>query len=264
MEKILVLGASGTVGAAVYRQLGQCSAFDLYGTYFHRKPDDPQMRYFSLEEPEHINDLLAEIAPDIVISALRGDFERQMEVHILTAEYLREHQGRMLFLSTANVFDGDLTSPHYEDDIPQSVSEYGKFKILCEDGLRERLGDRAVILRIPFVFGRNSARTLQVKAGCQAGTVDVYKNLVSNYVTDLQIADYVEWIVKEKKEGIFHIGTTDVMDYGEFARRLVRKFCTEYPTFHYLDAGGNMAVLSRRRDVPSRMEWNVDRVVTFL
>lgn len=252
------------MGAAVYRQLGRCSAFDLYGTYFHRETDDPQMRYFSLEEPEHLGDLLEEIAPDIVISALRGDFEKQMEVHMLAAEYLREHQGRILFFSTANVFDGDLASPHYEDDIPQSVSEYGKFKILCENGLREKLGGRAVILRIPFVFGRNSARTLQMKAGCQAGTVDVYRGLSSNYVTDSQIAEYVEWIVREKKEGIFHIGTTDVMDYGEFARRLVSRFSAEYPAFHDLDAAGNMAVLSRRKDIPRRLEWNVDRVIAYM
>lgn len=264
MEKLLVLGASGTVGAAVYRQLDQCPEFEAYGTYFQQKSDDPQMRYFSLETPERIKDLLEEIAPDTVISALRGDFQKQLDAHLLAAEYLREHQGRMLFLSTANVFDGDLASPHYENDSPQSVSEYGKFKILCEDRLRELLGSRAVILRIPFVFGKNSPRTLQIRAGCQTGEVDVYKELFCNYVTDIQIAEYVEWIEREKKEGIFHIGTTDVVNYGDFVARLVGKFSTKSPMFRYLDAAGTMAVLSRRKDIPRRLEWNVDRIIDLL
>lgn len=74
MERILVLGASGTVGAAVFRQLSQNVMFDVYGTYFRKESDNPRMRFFSLENHEWINDLLEEIAPSIVISALRGDF----------------------------------------------------------------------------------------------------------------------------------------------------------------------------------------------
>lgn len=47
MEKIMVLGASGTVGAAVFRQLSQNSMFDVYGTYFRNESDNPRMRFFS-------------------------------------------------------------------------------------------------------------------------------------------------------------------------------------------------------------------------
>ena len=108
MEKIMVLGASGTVGAAVFRQLSQNSMLDVYGTYFRKESDNPRMRFFSLDNHEQMKDLLEEIAPDVVISALRGDFRRQIEAHVLAAEYLRNHQGRMLYFSTVNVFDGDL------------------------------------------------------------------------------------------------------------------------------------------------------------
>ncbi len=163
MEKILVLGASGTVGAAVFRQLSQNDMFDVYGTYFRKESDNPRMRFFSLENHEQINDLLEEIAPNIVISALRGDFQRQMEAHALAAEYLRNNQGRMLYFSTVNVFDGNLVSSHYENDCPESVSEYGKFKILCENRLREILGNQAVILRIPFVYGKNLPECVRLR-----------------------------------------------------------------------------------------------------
>ncbi|MCI8694716.1 MAG: sugar nucleotide-binding protein [Lachnospiraceae bacterium] len=264
MEKILVLGASGTVGAAVFRQLSQNDMFDVYGTYFRKESDNPRMRFFSLENHEQINDLLEEIAPNIVISALRGDFQRQMEAHALAAEYLRNNQGRMLYFSTVNVFDGNLVSSHYENDCPESVSEYGKFKILCENRLREILGNQAVILRIPFVYGKNSARMRQVKNGCEAGTLDVYKNFMCNYVTDVQIADYVEWILRENKKGIFHIGTTDAMEYEAFTLRLIKSFGWEYPRLHYMDGAGVMAVLSRREDIPHRLKWNVENVIAYL
>lgn len=45
-EKIMILGASGTVGAAVFRQLSQNSMFDVYGTYFLKESDNPRMSFF--------------------------------------------------------------------------------------------------------------------------------------------------------------------------------------------------------------------------
>lgn len=263
-EKILVLGASGTVGTAVYRRLSQFNIFDVYGTYFHHKPDALQMRYFSVEESDRIRDLLEEITPDIVISALRGDFQKQVEVHKIAAEYLRCHQGKLLYFSTANVFDAELDFPHYENDSPRSDSEYGRFKILCENKIREILGNQAVILRLPFVFGKNSVRMCQIKDGCEMGTLDVYKDLFSNYAADIQIADYIEWIVRNRKEGIFHIGTTDIMRYTDFITRLILKLGKGCPAFQYLEAAGTMAVMTERKDIPLRLAWNVDKLIDFL
>lgn len=263
-EKVLILGAGGTVGAAIYQRLSQSDDFDVYGTYFSSKPDKPHMRYFSLDNPEEINDILEDIAPKYCISALRGDFHKQIDFHVLAAEYLKSHQGRMIYFSTANVFDGALECAHYEEDKPQSVSEYGKFKICCEKQLRDILGSLAVIVRIPFVFGRNSVRMRQIMDGCKEGALDVYENLFSNYATDIQIADYIEWMIREKKEGIFHIGTTDVMRYSEFIKRLVKGLGEEYPVFHYLEAAGTMAVFTKRKDIPRRLDWDVERVIAFL
>lgn len=257
-------GASGSVGTAIYERLSQMNKFDVYGTFFSLKSDALHMCYFSLENPEKIKDILARIAPDIVISALRGDFKKQMDVHIFTAEYLKKNHGRLIYFSTANVFDSKQECPHYEGDSLQSDSEYGKFKISCENKLREIMGNSAIILRIPFVYGRNSVRMRQIEDGCQKGAMDVYDNLFSNYVTDIQIADYVEWIISEEKEGTFHIGTTDVMRYSDFIMRLIKDSGKAFPTFNYLDVTGTMAVLTERKDIPYRLLWNVDRVISFL
>ncbi len=263
-EKVLILGASGTVGAAVYQRLNQCKTFDVYGPYYSAKPQDGHMYYFSLEHAEQIRNLLEELSPSIVISALRGDFGKQAEAHMAAAEYVRDHQGRLLYFSTANVFDGKPDSPHYERDDMQSVSVYGKFKIFCENSIREILGKRAVIIRIPFVYGKNAPRMQQLEEGLKKGVLEVYQDLQCNYVTDMQIADYVEWIIKERKEGIFHVGTTDVLRYTDFVENLIKESGKPHPVFRCLDAAGTMAVLTERKDIPQKLEWNVERVVKFL
>ncbi len=81
----------------------------------------------------------------------------------------------LIYLSSVNVFDDVLDRPHYEGDVRAYRNGYGQFKIRCEDLLRERLGDRAIILRTPFVWGRGSPRVREIAAGCKAGQLHVYK-----------------------------------------------------------------------------------------
>lgn len=90
-----------------------------------------------------------------------------------------------------------------------------------------------------IVYGINSARMRQIKTGCEAGTLDVYKNFRCNYVTD-------------------------VMEYEAFVLQLLKRFGREYPMFHYVDGTGTMAVLSRREDIPHRLKWNVKNVIEYL
>lgn len=46
-------------------------------------------------------------------------------------------------------------------------------------------------------YGKNEPRMRQFEAGCKAGVLDVYQDLMCNYATDMQITDYVEWIIKD-------------------------------------------------------------------
>lgn len=264
MEKILVLGASGFIGMSIYRHLRQCIDIDVYGTYFTSQINDSHIYYFSLEKMEQMKHLLTEIAPDIVISTLRGNYEKQLEVHNLLAEYLMKNHGKLLYFSTVNVFDGNLECPHYEDDCVNSVSEYGRFKICCENQLRKTMGNQVIIIRIPFVYGRNSPRICQIRESCKTGLLDVYTNLLCNYVTDVQIAEYVEWIIREKKEGIFHVGTTDMVQHRDFVNCLAKRLNIRTLNLDYIDMSGTMAVFTKRKDIPHRLEWNVQRVAGFL
>lgn len=264
MEKILVLGASGTIGTSIYQHLSQYIEFDVYGTFFSSRIEDSHIHYFSLENIERIAYLLKEIAPDIVISTMRGDYKKQLDMHNFVAKYLMNNHGRLLYFSTVNVFDGDLECPHYEDDSVQSVSEYGRFKICCETQLKKIMGNRAVILRIPFLYGKNSPRMTRIKKEYKSNSLDICANLICNYVTDVQVARYVEWIIREKKEGIFHVGTIDLIQEKDFIKILMERLNIEHLALNYVEIAGTMAVLSKRKDVPYRLTWDVQKVVNYL
>ncbi len=264
-KRILILGASGTAGTAILSRLSRCQGYSVFGTYFsHRQDSAASMLYFSLEHPEKLYTILAQIRPDIVISCLRGDFNRQMLAHQFVTNYLSSAGGNLIFLSSANVFDGSCDRAHYESDPPNSISEYGQFKIHCESFLQTQLGRRAVILRLPFVWGNHSPRMELLKSGCQAGQLEVYTNLWSNHTSALQIADWIAWVIEEEKSGIFHVGTTDVIAYTSFIAQLIAALGMSQPKFLAQSGPGTMAVLNSRKDVPSNLVWNNARLIASL
>lgn len=267
VKKILILGASGTAGGTLAEYLSQYVDLAITGTYFSqasKKNTSVPMVQFGINHPENIESILECVHPDIVVSALRGDFENQLKTHKYIANYLLKHQGKIIFLSTANVFDADWTKPHYESDVQNSESEYGNFKIKCEKLLLDILQDRATIVRLPFVWGKDSPRLQEVRAGCGTGQLLLYDDFLSNHVTDLQIAQFVCWIIREHQSGIFHVGTSDIVEYRLFIEDLIEALGIKHPKFVLKKASGILAVLSERRDIPDHLQWNTGQVIEYL
>lgn len=265
IKSILILGASGTVGTVVFQRLSCDEKLKVFGTYFSSMQENTSsLMRFSVEFPNDICSVLKQVRPDIVISSLRGDYDKQLITHENVAKYLMANSGRLIYLSTANVFDGSLDHPHYEDDARISDSDYGQFKIQCEDLLRNRMGDRAILLRLPFVWGKSSPRLQEIKAGCEIGQLRVYTDFFSNHVSDIQIAQTIQWIINENKDGIFHVGTSDVISYQSFIEQLITAMGMKCPEFVPQKNPAVMAVLSNRKDIPDELKWNSKKLIQYL
>ena len=265
IKNILILGASGTVGTVVFKQLSCDENLKTVGTYFSAmKENTSSLIRFSVEFPNDICYILEQVQPDIVISSLRGDYDKQLITHEIVAKYLMVNSGRLIYLSTANVFDGSWDQPHYEDDARNSDSDYGQFKIQCEDLLRNRMGNRVILLRLPFVWGKSSPRLQEVKAGCETGQLRVYADFFSNHVSDIQIAQTIHWIINEDKAGIFHVGTSDVISYQYFIEQLIAAMDMKRPEFVSRETPGVMAVLSNRKDIPEELKWDSKKLIQYL
>lgn len=266
--KVLVRGASGLAGSAIITAL-QGAGHSVSGTY-RAAPEgggNPALLHFDLDEPQSIVPFLEKASPDVVVSCLRGDFTLQLETHRLLADFLHQHHGRLIFLSTANVFDGDLSRPHYEGDAPCSDSAYGQFKIACEKLLRERLGDGCVILRPPEIWGWNCPRLRAFTQSIRDGrTVQTYENLSVNYTTDTQVARWTSFILEHDLRGVFHVGTRDTSDYTAFFNRLSQRLGLPRPEYDVERNGtpAYQAVLPGRTEIPPRLQMSVDDVLFCL
>jgi len=201
--KILVLGASGTVGSAIYKKAE--GLFEVYGTYNKNRPVDLEgLRHWGIEDITALEGLLSDISPDVVVSALTGNFELQLTAHRHIAGHLQRTGGRVVFFSTANVFDGVVNKVHDEESTPSPVSEYGKFKLTCEKLLQAALDDKCLIVRIPKIMTKKVAENLVFGE-------PVFRNLNISLNTAENTANAIVKCIQAGKSGIIHLSSHDFM-----------------------------------------------------
>lgn len=250
MTKILILGGSGLIGKAVINELNKYNQFDTYSTYFQNQTPLNEDRSFKLniEDEDNINSILNTLNPNIIVSCLRGNFNKQLIAHIKIAEYLNKNGGKLYFYSTTNVFDNDLSRPHYEDDLPNSRTDYGQYKIKCEAKITDILQDDACILRIPQVWGKDSPRMKHVKELLSNNKkVIVYPQLFLNSNTDVMIAKQTSYIINHNLKGIFHLAAEDIINFKDFHYELIKELGFSNASLEEnFEEKGYFALLSKR------------------
>lgn len=269
MTKVLMMGGSGLVGRAVAAQMSGSGEFEIHATYRNSGdlPGFARWEQLDVGDPENLNRLLRAVKPQIIISCLRGNFADQLSLHDAAAEYLKRCVGTLYYFSTANVFDNDLSRPHAENDIPDSQTEYGQFKIACENKVRAILRENAVILRLPQVWGKASPRMRELKDSLKSGEkITVYPDLQINTNTDTMIAKQLCYIIKNRMTGIFHLAAAGSIGYREFYLRLAEGLGAESPAFEEnFEEKGHFSLLpGRSGEFPAALRITNRAVLDYL
>ena len=206
-HRILILGASGFLGGSIYKEL--CSYFRTFGTYNTSNESLEKNNHFfqyNIEEDD-VFEILDIVKPTIIISALRGGFSKQVLVHQHLTEYVFKNKIKIIFLSSANVFDAYIKYPSYEQDKTYSNSIYGHFKIKIENMLLRLPKKQIAILRLPMVFGAQSPRVQEmVQFVKEKKPIEVFPNLIMNVTNDYKVTQQIHYIINRNKSGIFHLG----------------------------------------------------------
>ena len=265
-HSILILGASGYTGNAIYREL--CSYFETYGTYYsaHELYDNNKAFFGYDVANDDITQILKQIKPTIIISALRGNFKAQYHAHKQVCKYINgASQCRLLFLSSVNVFDGSTDLPSYEDTRPRAVSEYGRFKASVEKLLFEKIKHQVSILRLPMVLGAYSPRILQLRQAIKHQAVfDVYPNLIVSVTTANTIAQQIHYIINKELRGVFHLASNDLVHHQDLFTEICEKISNKTPIFKSIYNSNDdqyLAVLPKVNTLPANYQTTVASVI---
>ncbi|MBF11721.1 MAG: dTDP-4-dehydrorhamnose reductase [Flavobacteriaceae bacterium] len=223
MNPILILGASGFIGNALYKELAPY--YKIFGTFYSSKGYEKNTHFFEYNhEKSGLKQILREVKPKLIISALRGDFSSQLEEHLFLVNYLKISNCRIMFLSSANVFDSFRHYPSYEYDKTLSESIYGHFKIKIENQLMHLPVGKYIIIRLPMIFGISAPRTLEIDEALKNDlAIEVFPNTVINVNSDVRLRQQIHYLINHKKTGIYHLGSSDLISHFDFIRTLIER-----------------------------------------
>lgn len=267
--RMLILGASGFIGAQI-KSYFTAKGHQVIGTYQTANEtyrQDDTMHYLGLED-DKCYALLRRLMPQVIIYCLRGAFDKQFVAVKEITTYIKENPSvRFIFLSTANVFDGDRSCQHTETDKVNAASNYGKHKILCEHWIQQELQGEGIILRLPAVYEKACPRIERLKtlAGEKKG-IDTISQVAINITTCKQITEWMDYVITHHLKGIFHVGTDDTCDYMILDQRLISGLALGEVTFNIEQEEKQcyFAVIPHREEIPVAMHLSMQQVVAYL
>ena len=226
--KVLVTGVNGQLGHDVMNELNKRGhegiGSDLKPVYSGMADGSAvtKMPYISMDitDEEKVKKVIHEIHPDAVIHCAawtavdmaedddKVDAVRRVNADVTRniAETCKTIDGKMLYLSTDYVFDGQGTTPWKPDDKNyRPLNVYGKTKLEGELAVAEMLR-RYFIVRIAWVFGKNGnnfVRTM-LKVGKTHDTLRVVNDQVGTPTYTYDLARLLVDMVETDKYGYYH------------------------------------------------------------
>ena len=267
MKRVLILGASGFIGNTLYKELN--SYYDTFGTYFTKKGfgDNHHFFHFDMEEGG-LEIIIKEVKPKLIISALRGPFDALIETHQFLINLIDRSNCRMIFLSSANVFDTFEHFPSYEYDKTLSESIYGRFKIKIENDLLRLSPSKFVLARLPMVFGNQSPRIQEIdQAINQNIPIEVFPNTIINVNNDIKLSQQIHYIINQQLTGVFHLGSTDLIHHFDFIKLLIQKRYQKTAVYKQVYTTNQMrylAVLAKENKLPPNLLFSYTEILDDL
>jgi|TARA_B110000114_G_scaffold68092_1_gene72235 dTDP-4-dehydrorhamnose reductase len=265
-HRILILGVSGFLGGAIYKELHPY--FQTFGTFKTSSvAHEKNTHFYQYDfEDDDIFEILNLVKPTIIISSLRGDFSAQLTAHKHLYEYINQKKDcKMIFLSSANVFDAYSKFPSYENDTTLSNSIYGHFKIRLEQLFLKLPTNKVAIIRLPMVFGAQSPRNNEIKLLLKLDEpIELFPNLIMNVITAKKVSQQLHYIINRSKTGIYHLGSSDLVSHDDFIKELVERMYfnnTRYKLVYTTNDNRYLAVLPKDNKLPKHLQMKSEDVL---
>lgn len=160
MKNILILGGSGTIGSALYKELAPY--YNTYATFYNNKSCVNNNYFYFNSHVDSLKSVLKKTSPKLIINALKGEDEELIKAQQTIVNYCFKHNCRLMLMSGSNVFDAFHNYPSYEYDKTLSESKYGKLQIKLENCALKLSYTKYVIVRSAIIFGSKSPRIKEI------------------------------------------------------------------------------------------------------
>jgi len=236
--KVFVVGASGLVGSNCMRHFSE-QGWDVKGSYFSYEV--PGTVFYNTLEPNHPDNFdIKGWNPDAIVHCgalthvdycethIDESYEKTVQSTINLIALSQSCNARLVYISTDYVFDGK-EGPYTEDAVVNPLSVYARHKLEAEQ-LALNDGRDALVLRVTNVYGHEErgknfiARIVQQCKDGQKLTLKLPYDQFASPTNAFDIARAMYVLLRDGRNGIYHIGSTDYMNRVALALRVLKYF----------------------------------------
>ena len=236
-RKVFITGGTGLLGHHLIKLAPEI--YDVNCTFFSLTKEtslfyDCAKYYLDVSDRTAVMDTLKVVRPDYVIhtaSIASVDYvEKNREEAKKTnlggtlniIEACREIGAKLIYTSSNAVFDGE-NPPYSEDDPVNPLSYYGGLKVKEEEAIRES-GLGHAIVRPILMYGwnlgveRKNPVTWLIDLLKEGKEINMVEDILCNPLFVEDCADVIWGVIKQAREGVFHVGGEDEISRYDFAR----------------------------------------------
>lgn len=236
--KVFIIGASGLVGSNCLRYFKE-KGWECVGTYFTYKARNTV--YFdtlNMDNPSNYD--VRDFQPDVILhcgALTHVDYCEQNEAEsyektvVSTLNIIQlsnELNAKLVFISTDYIFDG-ANGPYEETAEPNPLSVYGRHKLEAEQAVLAA-NDANIVLRITNVYGdeeRGKNFVSRIIEQIFEQQKLILRLPIDQYATPINandIARCLYLLLNDKKNGVYHIASTDYMNRVQLALTILKYF----------------------------------------
>lgn len=236
--KVFIVGASGLVGSNMLRHF-LAQGWDVTGSYFSY-PQEHLFYYNTLDPADPKNWPVEAKMPDVIVhcGALthvdyceqhpEESYEKTVQSTINLIHVANVVGATMVYLSTDYIFDG-VDGPYAEDAPVKPVSVYGRHKLEAEQAVLS-LVLKSLVLRVTNVYGdeaRGKNFVARIIQQCEEGkelTLNLPYDQFAHPTNAADIARAAHLLIRDGKDGVYHVGSSDYMNRVELALRILKRY----------------------------------------
>lgn len=228
MKKILITGSNGQLGSELKDLLKSTDSFTA--VFLDRDNLD-------LANTHSIQPTLSAYNPDIIIHAAaytavdKAESEADLADkinHLASAEiasYCKEHDCKLVAISTDYVFDGNSSTALNEEAAVDPINVYGRTKLLGEQAIQNILPE-AIIIRTSWVYstyGNNFVKTM-IRLMSEREEISVINDQVGSPTYAKDLAKVILTIINSEQwiSGIYHYSNEGEISWFDFAEEIKR------------------------------------------
>ncbi len=268
--KIGITGASGMLGTALVSRLSKIH--EIFATSRSKGVEGQNIEWscFDLTDTTLLNKWLEVAKPDLVIhcaaivnvDACEGNIELVKKLHIETTKvmvnYLDINNGRLIYISTDSVFNGEKQGAYSEIDAVNPLNIYAMTKFFGEKSVQQMRN--GLILRVNIV-GWTQGKDASFFEWVLKGLIDkVPLNLFHDvYFSPLHVDDLsliIEKIIDRPIFGLYHCASNDSISKYSFGKKVAETFCLSDSNINKI----SVEEMKFKANRPKNMALNIEKI----